>query len=719
LLLLCVTLPIAVVVWPEGDDPPAGPGAEETGPLDDFDLGGLLDGQVVELDVDAMEPSVDSVTVQCVQTSDGGFLFSCDPTTAVRESTSDTGRLTVDVQVWRVINTADQGVVDCARTRCALRTFPTLVGGGLASTTLGFDPNNTGILPPEITTVQDEPTPASIITLEGNGLPDDVDVTVRGCTVNTGGVDPFACVQIFELVTRATNGTLNERINPADWDLEANACAGFCRIDFEIEGLDRMPPSIHLFTVEPSPPDASADRPDRIDVELPDSFTVAPATGLADGQDVTISVDGVELTPEIGLYLCTDPGRFECTWLEGRRIDGVAVVTIPRVWVSWRSGRQDCLTSQCSIMLLGPPFSPENAPTHEISFDPQAPLLPSVPVSVEPGAPYVDGQVVTVSYDAEAMSEVWPQISVCGAGYTDACEVVPTQGWQGGSTTVELNRRLVTPNGPFDCVDDGGCELVVWSDAPRVRFEPAPIEFDADAIPESQPTLLTVRPGSVLTDGQTIEISVRGLRPSDDPYVMICVVGATRCAGLGTFWRTSLDEHVLAHTPIRRIITTVDLEGGDLAVVDCGEVACELRLLGVRDHEPVPLEFAPGPPLPAPRLAVDIGGPLPVDELVTVQGRGFTTSGLNSGYITSIELCRADVDIAELDGCYRVGPFNQRPTSPTESGEGSFTASVIIPATPPVFAAVPEYLMCDRECALVVIPSLGEPAILPITVDRG
>ena len=124
--------------------------------------------------------------------------------------------------------------------------------------------------------------------------------------------------------------------------------------------------------------------------------------------------------------------------------------------------------------------------------------------------------------------------------------------------------------------------------------------------------------------------------------------------------------------------------------------------------------FDPTDRLPPPSLALRIDRVAPVGEPIELEGRGFTFRRLSGTDFTGIELCPGDVSLQDLRGCYPVGGF----TSLQHRGRDAFTTTIEIPAAAPVFPGVHEREQCDVECTLVVISGLGEPAVLPLTVDR-
>jgi len=705
-------LTLGTVLW-FGDD-----GDHEEGPSDQAspeeatapDLDGLADGQVVEIAVGGLEGDVATVTVQCDATTTAPAA-GCDPTTAHHATSTADGTVRTEHEVWRVITTPGAGTIDCARQACELRTYPARTDATVPSLRFGFDDNTTARLPVSVTTTDSEISHRRTLTLHAVGLPDTA-LTIRGCATATG-TDPFACESLFAMTVSPTDGVLEHEIHPADWErTRPDPCALGCRIDFEAPDLARPPSSIHL-PADPDPPTA----PTVPEADLPTGFDLSVSTGLRDGEEVTISIPGFDLEPGFDVLLCTDTTTFECTWLDASVTDDTATVSVPRLFMSWRSGRHDCLVTPCSLMVTSPRFALSNPLTHEISFDPDAPVLDGVAVTLQPAASFADGQVVTVTFDPlPEEPRLRPLVSVCAVDRPAACEVLASDDWTIGRTRVELRRSLITPIGRHSCVADGPCELVLWTDSAPVRFEPVPLTFDLDAPPVVEATTVEIRPGGPLTDGQTIEITVRGIRPAEDPYLLLCATDSAACVGLGSLWLSSGDHNAVVQTPIRRIVTVFDpADRAGWRVVDCAVEACEVRLGFVRHHQPRGLTFDPDTRLPPPVLAIDRDGPVPVDEPFILQGRGFTFTGSSGDDVTGVDLCRGDVDIADLSGCYSIGPF----TSLQHTGPDRFAATVEIPRSPPVYPGVAEDQQCRTECAIVVITGLGEPAILPVTIDRG
>ena len=698
----------AVVAWQlfAGDDAPADDGADdpdatEAGDLADFD--GLIDGDTIDLFVADLPGSADTVTLQCVVGADAGT--GCDPTTTHRAASTPNGVIEETVRVWRVISTADHATYDCARRPCEVRTYPPAAGIPVPTSSLAFDTQNSAALPVEISVAQPEPTTEELITLRATALAEGTRLGVTGCAL-AGAGDPTGCSELWtrEVVTEADG--LEFDIPAAWWQGNFETlCPSGCRIDFSLPAAERPPFSIHL-----PPSNRAGLLVDSGSDDIPTVLTVTPSTGLLDGQEVTLEAAG--LTNQMGLYLCADTVAFDCSWLGAPITADVQTVRVPRAFTSWRGGLRDCAEVHCEIVVLGP-MNFEDQVSATVAFDPSVPPPPGRPLNIDTDGLIADGQTVTISVDPNEGAMEWPNMAVCAVDRTETCEYVESN-FSDSAVTVTLYRTLTTPTGPYDCIDDGACELNVWIDGRTSRFEPLALDFDPDAPRAREPATVTIRPGGELSDGDTISLTVRGLNPDEFVvFASICITGDTSCAFLGGIdggqgSSTTLDLR------IRRIITMQNLTTpGAAGPVDCLLVQCEIRLSNVRAGEPALLTFKDEPALPNPEIAIDATGPVPTGEQLEIRGRSFTFISLDDEHWLDIHLCRPGDEPGTYQSCYSVGAIDD---GGIDVDAGTFQGTITLPDEPGFL--VGGRGLCDVDCLLVAFDGAGPPGVLPITIDR-
>lgn len=689
----------------DASDDDANEGALEAG--DSVDFGDLLDGQAVALLVDGLPASEAAVTVQCVA-GGGDPDAGCDPTTATRSSTTATGALDAEVSVWRVISTSAHGTYDCARQPCELRTYPTQTAGPAATSSLGFDAQNTATLPPEVYTLESTPTADETVTVRATDLTVGSQVDIRGCSVGVDG-DPIACEELWSTQITADERGVQYEIDPDSWHgVFETRCGAGCRIDINVAGLDRQPFSIHL-----PPSNRAGLLIPREPTTVPTELVVSPATDLVDGQEVTLEAAG--LTNEMGLYLCTDSANFDCSWLGAPVTADTQTVRVPRAFVSWAGGLRDCAELSCEIVVLGP-MNFEDRVAASVSFDASIPLAGGRPLSIDEDGLIADGQRVVLSIDPNEGAMEWPNMTVCARDRDAACEYVDGN-FSDNAVTAVLYRTLMTPIGPYDCIDDGPCDLFVWIDGRSSRFEPVALEFDPDAPLAREPVSIAIRPRGPLSDGDQVSLTLRGLQPEDQVvFASICIAGEIRCAFLGPIGGGAGSSYTTTFR-MPRIVTMESMTTpGSSAAVDCLEVRCEIRLGNVRAGEPAPLVFADEPPLPSPEVALGIAGALPTDEQIEVRGRRFTFISPNEGggWI-DIRLCSAGDAPSTYAGCYTVGGASG---GQIDVDAGTFVTRIVVPANAPNTIRLPEDDLCDIECVLVVFDGAGPPGVIPVTIDR-
>ena len=203
---------------------------------------------------------------------------------------------------------------------------------------------------------------------------------------------------------------------------------------------------------------------------VPPTLTVSPASGLVDGQVVTVTGSG--FTDEfVELYLCPpDPAdgcRLSGAWgfiEEGAftaQVEVEAIVTTPAGEVDCRTSAEPCLL----VASRGRPTSPR-AGRAELHFATDGPLRPPPTITLDPASDLPDEGMVTVSgrhFATSSFAEVL--VEVCTAGSAGWCDpqtetyVTPTTA---GRFTVDVDVAATFTVGTtvVDCRAAPGCEVV-------------------------------------------------------------------------------------------------------------------------------------------------------------------------------------------------------------------------------------------------------------------
>lgn len=127
---------------------------------------------------------------------------------------------------------------------------------------------------------------------------------------------------------------------------------------------------------------------------------VSPADGLSDGQEVTVTAEGLRPNTTFDLALCTgveDDGLCDVLGWPGAAVspEGTMRTTVrARSALYGYRGRVDCTVEQCAVVIRDPGGRWAAAAPFRLAAGVVAPVPR---LAVEPGGPYVDDQVVTVS----------------------------------------------------------------------------------------------------------------------------------------------------------------------------------------------------------------------------------------------------------------------------------------------------------------------------------
>ena len=413
------------------------------------------------------------------------------------------------------------------------------------------------------------------------------------------------------------------------------------------------------------------------------TVTVEPASDLADGTRVSISVSGLRPHTFVEAVQCSAEGieAFEdCDYLDSAfaNADGSGAATLALaidalLTPPFAAEEVDCRTSECQVVILSEDFEPiGTAPLH---FDPDAALAPPPSLTVAPNEQLADFQTVEVGGAGLVWSDHAVVVQCVSApANIDDCdfETVVDVAVDAGSFTADyaVSAVIDTGNGgPIDCREDGACVLAVssgYSTSPA-KSSVVPLSFDPGT--ELMVGTITVTPDTDLVDGQTVGVAGTGFRAGSGVSFYVC---ASDPPGESCQW-----------TPNFAIADDAGAFDTDVVVsavvpADNGEVDCRTPetcvLVGTAGSpsspraDRTPLHFDPDAPLlPAPDIAVDPSTDLPDEATVTVSGSHFTPNG-----DVSVMVCRTGFDFLGCD------PQAEAFVSP--DGSGAFTTELGVAA---------------------------------------
>jgi hypothetical protein len=360
------------------------------------------------------------------------------------------------------------------------------------------------------------------------------------------------------------------------------------------------------------------------------AITADPATGLAAGDRVEVTVEGLP-NADVSVVMCAadaldregiggcdlDLGGESIIGPDGR-LDGTTVV---KRQLALEDGTViDCAVegARCAIGVVGAdptgePGSPEVLTLEllglvGVAFTP-APPDPAPVLTVDPGEGIAHGEVVTIS--GVGFTGSVGHVDLCQAG-GGLCTMVHLGGMAGAELRTDDEGRFavevplwrvfpanVTTTGDPSTVDcaDRGCTVTVTDDVGRTSV-PVAVSF-ADG-PAPEPPTLEVDPATGLRVGAELAVTVRGLAPGAAAMVLACSPraeapdrGCGRSSEIGTV--VADDDGVGT--------TTVTAPGPEAYDADCTVPdVCTVALTAPRDGPgdplisaatPVPVRFAP------------------------------------------------------------------------------------------------------------------------------
>lgn len=361
------------------------------------------------------------------------------------------------------------------------------------------------------------------------------------------------------------------------------------------------------------------------------TVTVAPSTGLVDGQVIAVHGEGFdELRFGYVLFQQCAAGATR----RGCHISDVAADPVQgpggtvdqdlRVQAVFRGEdgiEVDCRVAPGTCVVRAATEAGTAAVDAPLTFDPGAALDPPPTVTVTPETDLVDGQVVRVEVDGFTPNE-WVRVKLCdGPSPFDRCfEGSALAGDVGSDSTghVETDVRLRTivhpgvryesstpeAGAPFDC-REVACFLVVTEEVPGNSDGAAALAYDPNA-PVAPEARLSATPTTGLRDGQTISFAVSGLFAGERFVIGQCAPDAPvrEICGDEQDLRANTDGNARGTLTVYASYVHGVL---DDPPVNCAATPCELWLWRYDDdNDPdatVPLSFVGGSVVPAAPVA--------------------------------------------------------------------------------------------------------------------
>lgn len=404
-----------------------------------------------------------------------------------------------------------------------------------------------------------------------------------------------------------------------------------------------------------------------------------PATGLVDGQQVTVTASGFLPRAPYQVSECLLLGDQPCRGLAyGQFADDGTLsvpVTIGALIVDHLGITRSCPEIGCRIEVRDPGASGYVADVG-IGFDPTGPPPRRPTITVDPAVDLAASQVVRVTgtnFPADALLTR----RLCLRD-TSTCAYLPgpVQADEAGAFDASVTVRRFVPDyahpdtdgnpGKADCAPDR-CDLVVSAYDPYgedvVAGAAAEVAFDPGA-PVPDPPTATVTPDHDLPYAATVTVDAHGFIPGADVEASFCIQTPTKgfCAGYD-FQTADTDGDAILHVPVQRAIPTAGL--------DCAnpDTVCRIRVtdadrIDVVDHD---LTFDPtAPPPPPPTVTVTPDHDLGWRQTVTVHAEGLTP-----GALAGVSECPAGVSVPPITSqCF--GGLNPQ----SVDADGTFTTTL-------------------------------------------
>ena len=488
-LLVAAATGVVVPAMARPVDPAA---AQQAGPTVTIDPDAdLVDGTRVTVDVSGVGAHAFVSAVQCRAGADDVFDDCAFSDEAFGEA-DGAGHAALSLKVDAVLTLFDgTQEVDCRPAACAIGVVAEPFDL-VATATLHFDPGAPLAPPPTLTVTPDEDlTDLQTVEVSASGVVWSDFARVAQCA--TAPVNIFDC----DFANMLDVATLDSDSFTTDFRVSAViATDNRDAVDCRLPGACVLA----VLSTESTSPAKAAFAPLSFDPDtevIVGSITVAPDHDLVDGQTVSVTGTGFPPDSDVTFSVCApDHVADGCQWTpDFAPVDGAgnfrADVVVSAV-VPSEAGEIDCRTTAEPCVLVaadGSPSSPRaaRAPLH---FDPDAPLLPSPEITVEPSTNLPDVATVTVSGEHFApRGGVSVMMCRTGSGF-EGCDpqadtFLSPDG--SGAFTIDLGvaARFESWEGePVDCRDGPGCEVVA-DDFVRQRRATAPLTFAPLAPPGS------------------------------------------------------------------------------------------------------------------------------------------------------------------------------------------------------------------------------------------
>ena len=413
----------------------------------------------------------------------------------------------------------------------------------------------------------------------------------------------------------------------------------------------------------------------------PVTISADPATGLRDGQDVTVTVTG-SLEDDLTIRQCASGatsarrcasphGVYPGYAPTGPR---VATVVVDSAIGLLEGTTVDCRAAGACVLVAGDPAAPDRSAVVPLAFDPAAPLVAPPTVSVSPVSGIVDHDEVTLS-GVGFRADEYVQIIQCRAGgaFPGDCDR-SAQDWAFGEVGADgtFAQQVVVDasfasfaGGVVDCRSDATCTLLAFNAA-----ESASVALGFDPTADLRPPVMRVVPATDLVDGQLVDVEVDGSRGP----LRQCTAGS---ADTGDCGRPRYGDGAEGGGPssIRtRLAVDASFRTADGTSVDCRVTTCALvagDLGDPGDAATVDLGFDPLAPLrPPPVVTADPDSGLLDGQVVTVRAAGFTPGA-------GVEVSQCPPPTSREAGCDGSGSYG---TFELVGEDGSLQASLAVDA---------------------------------------
>jgi hypothetical protein len=214
---------------------------------------------------------------------------------------------------------------------------------------------------------------------------------------------------------------------------------------------------------------------------------VTPSEGLADGQVVTVRGSQFPPNTTLGIVMCApfeDPpqGAANCRLTPYTSVtsnaDGSfeAQHAVDRVFVTGNGEEIDCATTATPcVIAVGAISDYDQSGGASVTFDPAIPPIPDPFATIDPGPPYVDGQVVTVTVGNVAPGSQWWASQCADDGHEGGCSDELTAFADGdGRVAFQITVRHThkSAQGEMDCTSANvWCSINVGGDNFGQSFE--------------------------------------------------------------------------------------------------------------------------------------------------------------------------------------------------------------------------------------------------------